>query len=151
MQGISRAVSKRSKGWLARIYRDGRTLSRFFSDLKYGGTTQAFQTACNYVQSLAQAFPRVEKPPFRTTPLPTSKTGVNGVCLTFQRSRTGTKLRCYSVHYRLGGKARNKRFFLHWYNNPRDAFQDAVRFRHEMEKAMLREWQQQRRQEVRSA
>lgn len=151
MKGISRAESKRSKGWLARAYRDGQTLSRFFSDRKYGGKTKALHLAREYVQHLAQEFPRVEKPPFRTTPLRQNKTGVNGVCLTFQRSRTGTKLWCYSAHYRLAGHVYNKRFYLHWYADPQDAFKDAVQFRHAMEKSMLREWKKRQRTVTRSA
>jgi hypothetical protein len=145
MKGISRAESKRSKGWLARVYRDGQTLSRFFSDRKYGGKTKAFHLARAFVQHVTQACPRVEKPPFRTTPLRRNKTGVNGVCLTFHRSSTGAKLRCYNVHYRLAGRIYNKRFYLHWYATRQDALQDAVQFRRAMEKAMLREWEQRRR------
>jgi hypothetical protein len=142
MQGISRAVSKRSRGWLVRLYRDGETISKFFSDSRHGGKRQALQVAQAHLHALEQQFPR-EKLPFRTTPLRRSKTGINGVCLTYHRDRTGAKLHCYSVHYRLSGRPYNKRFYLHWYEDPAFALKEAAQFRKEMEAVMLREWKRQ--------
>jgi hypothetical protein len=142
MHGISRAESKRSRGWLVRLYRDGNIYSKFFSDSRYRGKRKAFEVALKHLHSLEQQFPR-EKLPFRTTPLRRSKTGINGVCLTYHRDRTGAKLRCYSVHYRLNGRPYNKRFYLHWYEDPGFALKEAAAFRKEMEAVMLREWKKQ--------
>jgi hypothetical protein len=46
MKAISRAVCKRSKGWLVRVYFAGQdTISEFFSDGVYGGKTAALRVA----------------------------------------------------------------------------------------------------------
>jgi hypothetical protein len=142
MHGISRAESRRSRGWLVRLYRDGQTISKFFSYQKYGGKRKALETAQAHLHTLEQQFPR-EKLPFRTTPLRRNKTGINGVCLTYHRDRTGAKLYCYSVHYRLQGRPFNKRFYLHWYEDQAFALKEAAAFRKEMEAVMLREWKKQ--------
>ena len=144
MKGISRAESKRSQGWLVRVYREGKTYSKFCSYQKYGGKLKALQSARAYLQTLEREFPRSETPPFRTTPLRRSKTGINGVCLTYHRNRTGEKLPCYSVHYRLSGQAYNKRFYLHWYEDSAFALKEAAQYRKDMEAVMLREWKKQK-------
>jgi hypothetical protein len=95
--------------------------------------------AQEHLHSLEQQFPR-EKLPFRTTPLRRNKTGINGVCLTYHRDRNGAKLHCYSVHYRLNGRAYNKRFYLHWYEDEAFALKEAAQFRKDMEAEMLRAW-----------
>ena len=145
MKSISRAESRRSQGWLVRMYRAGKTYSKFFGYRKYGGKLKALHQAQTYLQSLEQEFPPSEKPPFRAAPLRHNKTGVNGVCLTFDRDRNGAKLPCYSVYYRLGGQDHNKRFYLHWYEDAAFALKEAAHFRKAMETAMLREWKKHRR------
>lgn len=145
MKGISRAESKRSTGWLVRAYREGRTYSKFFSFQKYGGERLSLKVAQAYLHAFERSFPPIDKPPYRTTPLRRSKTGVNGVCFTHHRSRrTGEKLLCYSVHYRLSGQIYNKRFYLHLYTSDSAAFEDAVQFRRAMEKLMYQEWLQRK-------
>lgn len=145
MRGISRAESKRSQGWLVRIYRGGKTISKFFSYRKYGGKGRSLQIAREHLAKLERQHPPYRKPPFRQAPLPTNKTGVNGVCLTYHRDRHGAKLHCYSVHYRLEGQVKNKRFYLHWYGNDEMALREAALFRKEMEELMLREWKRKKR------
>lgn len=150
MRGISRVVSTRAKGWFVRIYRGGKTYAKFFSDGKYGGMRRALKLARRHLRAMEREHPQSppeQRPPFRITPLPNNKTGVNGVCLTYQRDRDGRKLPCYSVHYRLGGRTYNKRFYLHWYDTKRQAFKEAVRFRREMESLMLREWKRKHRRQ----
>jgi hypothetical protein len=71
------------------------------------------------------------------------------VCETFERRRNGDRIPCFSVHYRLGGKIYNKRFDWHWYPNRREALKDAAQFRAEMEQAMMKAWQQKKRQQAR--
>lgn len=148
MRGISRVVSTRAKGWFVRIYRGGKTYAKFFSDGKYGGLRRALKLARQHLRALEREYPQPppkQRPPFRTTPLRNNRTGVNGVCLTYQRDRHGKKRPCYSVHYRLGGQAYNKRFYLHWYDTKRQALEEAIRFRRKAEGMMLREWKQKLR------
>ena len=148
MRGISRAESKRSKGWLVRVYSNGKTYSKFFSYLKYGGKLKSLRRAQEELRLMEKTYPSTPRSPFRTTPLSRSKTGINGVCLTFGRNRySGTKMPCYSVHYRLGGQVFNKRFYISQYDDSFEALKEATTFRREMEKEMMREWQQKQRAE----
>lgn len=147
MKGISRAVSKKSKGWLVRIYREGETYSKFFSDQKHQGKYKALKVARAYLRDLERRYPRPPRLPFRTQPLRQNSTGINGVSETFHRSRrNGEKIPCFSVNYRLEGVVYNKRFYIHHYDTRAAALKDAARFRREMEKLMLREWKRQQKQ-----
>lgn len=148
MKGISRAESKRSKGWLVRVYSNGKTYSKFFSYQKYGGKLKSLKIAQEQLRLMEKEYPPTPTTPFRTTPLPNSKTGINGVCLTFGRNRyTGEKLPCYSVHYRLDGQIFNKRFYLSQYDDSFEALKEATAFRRAMEKEMMRAWKSRQREE----
>ncbi len=150
MRGISRAESTRAKGWLVRVYRNGKTYSKFFSFLKYGGKRKSLELAQKELRRMDKEYPYVPHIPFRATPLRNSKTGVNGVCLTFGRNRfSGAKYPCYSVHYRLDGRIFNKRFYISQFDDSAEALKEAIAFRREMEKEMKRQWERQQREERR--
>ena len=149
MKGISRAVSKKSRGWLVRLYFQGKiTLSDFVSDSLHGGREGAFKVAKQRLRELEKTHPYHGRPPFYARPMRSNKTGVNGVSETYKRSRTGERLPVFSVNYRLGGRTFNKTFYIHHYANRTEALREAAQFRKEMERAMLREWKTQRQRKA---
>jgi hypothetical protein len=81
--------------------------------------------------------------PFRKTPQSNSKTGINGVSITYTMGNKGrTKMPVVNVHYKLKGKEHNKRFYIHLYTSLRACLKDAVAYRKKMEKAMATERKQ---------
>lgn len=58
MKGISRIDFQHTHGWFVRVYREGVTHSKLFSDKKYGGKTQALKRAQAYRHLLEIQMPR---------------------------------------------------------------------------------------------
>ena len=148
--GISRIDSPRERGRLVRVYRQGKTYSKFFGDAKHGGAPQALQRAIAYKSEFERQHPIADLPygmvrlPFRTRPQRNNKTGVNGISETYHMTRTGDKLRGFSVCYSPEpGVRATKRFYIDEYDNRETAFEEAVRFRQAMEQQMLRDHKRQ--------
>jgi len=86
IKGISRIDSNHTHGWFVRIYRDGRTVSKFFSDGVHGGKQQALDRAQKYKEDYER-----EHPPssasrrVRTKPQKNNKTGFAGISETYDR------------------------------------------------------------------
>lgn len=148
MRGISRAVSKKCKGWLVRVYTEGKVISKFFSDSVYGGKGEALVMAQKNLKILERQYPHQGMQPFYQRPMKSNKTGINGVSETFARWRNGEKIPCFSVYYRLGPQRCNKRFYIHHYESREHALKEAAAFRKEMEKVMLREWKRDNKLKV---
>jgi hypothetical protein len=151
IKGISRMDFARATGWLVRVYRQGQTHTKFFSDGKYEGQAQALQQAIAYKTGYERQHPPEyppdgPRPPFRRKPQRNSKTGINGVSETVHRTRTGERRRCFSVYYTLGGAPRTKRFYLDDYGSRVAALEEARQFRKEMEREMWREYQRRLRE-----
>ena len=151
LRGISRVDSTRACGWLVRVYRQGETHSRFFSDSVHEGKAQALQRAIQYRNEYEREHPPEyppgsPRPPFRRILQRNNKTGVNGVSETVHTTRSGARLRCFSVNYTLEGQRYNKRFYLDDYDSRAAALEEAKRFRKEMEREMWREYRQQLRE-----
>jgi hypothetical protein len=130
----------RAKGWFVRVYRQGKTHAKFFSDSGYDGKEQALQRAIAYKLEYERQHPPpadAPRPPFRTKPQRNNKTGVNGVSETVHTTRTGERLRCFSVHYTLDGEPHNKRFYIDDYGSRQAALEEARQFRKEMERETL--------------
>ncbi len=53
-KGVIRIDSDSTHGWQVRVYRDGKTFSRLFSDKKWGGKDKAFEAAQAYREELAR-------------------------------------------------------------------------------------------------
>lgn len=152
IRGISRIDSARATGWLVRVYRQGQTHSKFFSDSTHKGLEQALQRAIEYKAAYERkhatpdqpsGYPR---PPFRSKPQRNNRTGVNGVSETVHVTRTGERLRCFSVHYTLDGERHNKRFYLDNYDSREAALEEAKQFRQDMERLMWREFLRRQRE-----
>lgn len=144
MKGISRIDHRRTHGWLARLYRDGVTHSKMFSDGRYEHDRgKAFIAARRWLLDMQSRHPRRQLP-FRTTLPRNNKTGVIGVCYTWHTTRSGERLRCYAVNYLDDeGNIRHKRFVVDDYAGKAEAFAEAVQFR----RAWEREARAQSRQE----
>ncbi len=143
MIGISRIESEGSNsiGWFVRInYGKGEEHRKFFSDNKYGGKKKALERAKAYRSEYIEKKPPPEKLPFQREPIASNTSGVSGISETFNRNRrTGEKLLCYQVFYApRENERKQKRFYFHHYENKKEAFEAAVKFRKEMEAEILK-------------
>lgn len=140
MRGISRIDSKGTHGWFVRIYmRDREVVSKLFSDKKLGGKDKALELAKEYRDNYV--IPE-DKLPVRPTmryykkPPKNNKTGVVGVCRTFERSNggRGKKIPCFGVSWvPEPNKPKNRKFYISQYGTEEEAFKAAVQFRLEKE------------------
>jgi len=102
-KGISRIDSGSTHGWFVRGYKNGKTYSKLFSDLKCGGKRKAQQGARQYRDELYEKLAQIpNKPRGRRIVYRDSRntTGVLGVCRTAKRSANGRVNECYSVSWR---------------------------------------------------
>lgn len=102
-KGISRIDSGSTHGWFVRGYRNGKTYSKLFSDLKCGGKRKALQMAREYRDKLHEDLEKIPpKPRARRIVFRDSRntTGVLGVCRTKKKGPNGTVNECYSVSWR---------------------------------------------------
>ncbi len=99
-KGISRIDSRATHGWLVRGYKNGKTFSKLFSDLKLGGKTKALDMATAYRDELHSKLENVPKKE-RTRRIvyrnSRNTTGVLGVCRTAKRSSSGRVWESFSV------------------------------------------------------
>ncbi len=102
-KGISRIDSGSTHGWFVRGYKNGKTYSKLFSDMKCGGKRKAQQGARAFRDELYEKLAQIPtKPRGRRIVYRDSRntTGVLGVCRTAKRSPNGTINECYSVSWR---------------------------------------------------
>ena len=141
MKGISRIDSNHTHGWFVRVFRNGGTHSKMFSDGVHEGREKALKAAQEYKEEYERQHP----PSYATTrlrmkPLRNNKSGVVGVSDTHDRSRAGKILPCFSVSWRpQKNKTRCKKFYYHHYDSRESAFEAAVEFRKERELEILAE------------
>ncbi|MCB9079108.1 MAG: AP2 domain-containing protein [Anaerolineaceae bacterium] len=142
VKNISRIDSNGTHGWFLRMYRDGETYSKFFSDSRYQSQTAALEAAKDYKRRFNEKYP-VEASPlakgFRDKPQKNNSTGVVGVSETFIRSRGRgqRKIPCFAVSWRPAPNvAKTKKFSIEKYGRE-EAFRMAVKFRKEKEEEMI--------------
>ncbi|HYX07369.1 MAG TPA: hypothetical protein VE912_11605 [Bacteroidales bacterium] len=134
MKGISRVDSKGTHGWYVRVYKNGKTYSKLYSDNKYGGKERALKIAKKARKMAEQAMKSI--PTKRTRRLVKSdrrnKTGVIGVNRTKKRNRSGTVSEYYQVTWSpKPGTTKNKQWSINKYGEDK-AFQLACDFRHQV-------------------
>lgn len=103
LKGISRIDSGSTHGWFVRGYRNGKTYSKLFSDLKCGGKNKAKALAVAYRDELneeLEAIPKKQRPRRIVTTDSRNTTGELGVSRTTKTGPNGTKHDCYSVSWR---------------------------------------------------
>ncbi len=89
-RNIRRIDSPKSHGYQVHVERDGKVITKHFSDSRYASPAQARKAAIEYRdQVLADAPPPANKRGYRT--VAQSNTGEVGISLTYMTRRTGTK------------------------------------------------------------
>jgi hypothetical protein len=139
-KGISRIDSGSTHGWFVRGYRNGKTFSRLFSDLKHGGKEAALDEARSFRASLYEDLEKIPAQP-RARRVVTrdsrNTTGVIGVCRTTKTGPNGTKHACFSVSWRPErGVQKCTSFSIRKYGEKK-AFELAVAHRKQMMKESL--------------
>jgi len=102
-KGISRIDSRSTHGWFVRGYRNGKTYSKLFSDLKCGGKRKALALAREHRDKLHAELEKIpQKPRARRIVRRDARntTGVLGVCRTAKKGPNGRMNECYSVSWR---------------------------------------------------
>ncbi len=134
-KGISRIDSGSTHGWFVRGYRNGKTYSRLFSDMKCGGQDKALKQAREFRDGLYNKLDKIPKKPrarrvvFRDS---RNTTGVLGVCRTAKKGPNGTVHECYSVSWRpQPGVQKCTSFSIRKYGEKK-AFELAVEHRRKM-------------------
>ena len=134
-KGISRIDSGSTHGWFVRGYKNGKTYSKLFSDLKCGGKRKAQKEARQFRDELYEKLAQIPtKPRGRRIVYRDSRntTGVLGVCRTAKRSPNGTINECYSVSWRPApGEQKCTSFSIRKYGEKK-AFKLAVAHRRKM-------------------
>ena len=142
MEGISRIDSKRSHshGWFVRIYyKTPKEHRKFFSDGKYGGKKKASEQAKAYRDEYIRKYPPPEKLPYRREPTRRNTSGEVGVSETYNRTKSGEKIPCFSVFWAPKKNVKkSKAFYHHEYGSREEAFREAVKFRKEKEAEILK-------------
>ena len=131
-KGVIRIDSDSTHGWQVRVYRDGKTYSRLFSDRKCGGREEAFEQAKAYRESLAAEVAELPARARRRRLIRRNKgntSGVVGVSRTFKRDRRGVQHEVYAVSWNPEpGVARGTSFSIKRYGEE-EAFRRACELR----------------------
>ena len=135
MEGISRMDSRSTHGWFVRVYRDGLTHSKLFSDGVYGSEKDALKEALRYKACYEKRHPRQPAATrYRQRLQRNNTTGITGISETFHRDRKGNKLPCFSITWSPQPNVRrNKRIYHHHHTDRQEAFEAATLFRKERE------------------
>ena len=101
-KGVIRIDSDSTHGWQVRVYRDGKTYSRLFSDKKAGGREEAFKAAKAFRQTLVEEVAELPATPRRRRLIRRNRnnsSGVVGVSRTFKSDRRGVRHEVYAVSW----------------------------------------------------
>jgi hypothetical protein len=144
LRGISRIHSK-GAGWLVRLYRNNKVISKFFSDGTFGDPDKSLRAAQAYYRKAEKEFPPPPKPPFREKPLRNNKSGFNGICETYSPTKKGGKVSRWAVSwYNPPNKLHCKSFYFNDKQGRRQALKDAIKFRKDREAEILKRSQRAR-------
>jgi hypothetical protein len=103
MKGISRIDSGSTHGWFVRGYRNGKTYSKLFSDLKCGGKGKAQKLAKAYRDELSEeleAIPKQQRKRRIVSADSRNRTGELGVSRVTKMAPNGKEYQIYSVSWR---------------------------------------------------
>jgi hypothetical protein len=132
-KGISRIDSKGTHGWFVRIYHNGETHSKLYSDNKYGGKERALKIAIKARDKATLEIkgkdPSKTKKPNLVTDTKGSNTGVVGVYRTERTYESGNTYEYYKVYWRpRPGEVKSKEWSINKYGQEQ-AFLQACVFR----------------------
>lgn len=131
MKGISRIDSKGTHGWYVRIYKNGRTYSKLYSDSKYGGTDKALNFAKKARQVALETLSSVPDNNQRrlVTHDKRNKSGIIGVSRTTKTNANGDVSMYYQVTWSPSkGKIKNRQWSVRKFGEE-EAFRRAKEFR----------------------
>lgn len=138
-KGVIRIDSDSTHGWQVRVYRDGKTYSKLFSDKKCGGRDAAFEAASAYREQLVEEVAELPAAPRQRRLVRRNKgntSGVVGISRTFKRDRRGVRHEVYAVSWNPEpGVARGTSFSIKRYGED-TAFRLACQLRWEKMKAI---------------
>ncbi|MGB3545295.1 hypothetical protein [Rubrivirga sp.] len=133
-KGVIRIDSDSTHGWQVRVYRDGKTYSRLFSDRKCGGRDKSFEAAREYREKLLEEVAELPAAPKRRRLVTSNRgntSGVVGISRTFKRDRRGVRHEVYAVSWNPEpGLARGTSFSIKRYGED-TAFRMACQLRWE--------------------
>ncbi len=131
MKGISRIDSNGTHGWYVRVYKNGKTYSKLYSDNKYKGKERALKFARKAREMAMETMSSIPDKPVRrfVTSDKRNKSGVLGVSKTKKKLRSGNVVHYYQVTWSpKPGKLKNKQWSTLKYGEE-EAFRLAVEFR----------------------
>ncbi len=131
MKGISRIDSNGTHGWYVRVYKNGKTYSKLYSDNKYNGKERALKFARKAREMAVETMRSIPDEPVRrfVTSDKRNKSGVLGVSKTKKKLKSGRTVHYYQVTWSpKPGKLKNKQWSTLKYGEDK-AFRLAVEFR----------------------
>jgi hypothetical protein len=133
MRGISRIDSNGTHGWFVRVYRNGKTYSKLYSDKKYGGKERALKIAKKARDHAYKTIPLVKKQRKKhrrlTRGTRRNRSGIVGVNRTTKENKKGIESHYYQVTWSPEvGKIKNKQWSVKKYGE-KGAFLMAWEFR----------------------
>ncbi len=118
-KGVIRIDGGSTHGWQVRVYRDGTTHSRLFSDRRHGGRDGAFEAAVAHRETLVATVADLPAAPPVRRLIPANRlnqTGVTGISRTVKRDRRGVEHEVYAVSWApTPGTARSTSFSIKRY------------------------------------
>jgi hypothetical protein len=128
------------------LYRNTKTISKFFSDGTFGDATKSLQAAQAYYRQMQIEFPPAPKPPFREKPLRNNRSGFNGICETYSRTKKGGKVSRWAVSwYNPPNKLHCKSFYFYDKQERKQALKEAIKFRRDREAEILKQLQRRKK------
>lgn len=134
LKGISRIDAKGTHGWYVRIYKNGKTYSKLYSDSRYGGTEQALKYAKKARKAALETLKSVPGNDQRrlVSQDKRNKSGIIGVSRTVKKNTTGGD----SVYYQVTwspekGKIKNRQWSVRKFGEE-EAFRMAREFREQV-------------------
>jgi hypothetical protein len=131
MKGISRIDAKGTHGWYVRIYKNGKTYSKLYSDNKYGGKDRALNFAKKARQIALDTLKSIPDDESRrlVTHDKRNKSGIIGVSRTTKTNADGIKSEYFQVTWSPEkGKIKNRQWSVKKYGEE-EAFRRAKEFR----------------------
>ncbi|MCH8568176.1 MAG: hypothetical protein LAT67_07930 [Balneolales bacterium] len=138
MKGISRIDSKGTHGWYVRVYKNGKTYSKLYSDNKYNGKERALKFAKKAREMALETIKSLPDKPVRrlVTSDKRNKSGVVGVSKTRKKAASGEYTEYYQVTWSpKPGKIKNRQWSVRKYGED-GAFERAKAFREEVMRAI---------------
>jgi hypothetical protein len=131
MKGISRIDAKGTHGWYVRIYKNGKTYSKLYSDNKYGGTERALKYAKKAREMALEALQSIPDNQNRrlVSHDKRNKSGIIGVSRTTKKNADGDISLYYQVTWSPEkGKIKNRQWSVRKFGEE-EAFRRAKAFR----------------------